>query len=106
MQALRQSGLLEGATIRAEGAGDAGEVFGDAMKMMAMVRGYMAHGHLQATVDPLNLAEAFAEADLGAKYALPGEQSRALVEIEHYGFTTADLDKKFYVDVPMLGGLL
>lgn len=66
----------------------------------------MAYGHLQATVDPLKLDEAFAEMNLGAKYAHPSQESRKLIDYKFYDFTEKDLDKKFYVDVPMLGGLL
>ena len=68
------------------------------MKMMALVRGYMAYGHLQANVDPLKLDEAFAEAKLGATYALPSAASRQMVDYTFYGFTAADLDKQFYAE--------
>ena len=29
-----------------------------------------------------------------------------MLDIQHYGFTEADLDRKFYLDLPMWGGLL
>lgn len=44
--------------------------------------------------------------DLGAKYAHPGQDARRLVDYRFYDFTDADLDRRFFVDVPMLGGLL
>jgi hypothetical protein len=31
---------------------------------------------------------------------------RKLIDIEFYGFTEADLDKSFYVNLPLWGGLL
>jgi len=31
---------------------------------------------------------------------------RKLINYEFYGFTEADLDRQFHVDVPQLGGLL
>jgi 2-oxoglutarate dehydrogenase E1 component len=35
-----------------------------------------------------------------------GGSGASVLDIEAYGFTQADLDKKFYVDLPMWGGLL
>ena len=72
----------------------------DAFKVMALIRAFMTHGHLDADVDPLHLDTVYAEVDLGAKYAHPSEQMKVLLDHKFYGFTDADLDKKFYVDLP------
>ena len=63
----------------------------------------MTHGHLKADIDPLKLDQ-FGEQILKDKYKKSG--SGNLLEIENYGFTEADLKKKFFVDLPMWGGLL
>jgi 2-oxoglutarate dehydrogenase complex dehydrogenase (E1) component-like enzyme len=69
IQALRQSGFIGGSAGAATtDASDLGEVYNDTMRIMALTRAYMSHGHLSAKVDPLELDEAFAEMDLGKKY--------------------------------------
>jgi 2-oxoglutarate dehydrogenase E1 component len=65
----------------------------------------MTHGHFKADLDPLQLSKVYAS-DVSAKFLLPSEEFVKLLRIEHYGFTEADLDKKFYVSVPHWGGLL
>ena len=78
----------------------------DAFKVMALIRAYMAHGHLQADIDPLNLAQVDKVNNLGTTYQKPGDELKRLIEYDYYGFTERDLDRVFYVDVPQLGGLL
>ena len=73
---------------------------------MALIRSYMAHGHLKADLDPLELDSVFAEMDLGAKYAHPSSTLKGLLDYRFYGFEDSDLDRKFYVDVPNFGGIL
>jgi len=76
------------------------------MNLMAYIRSFMAYGHLHANLDPLKLDDVFAEIDLGAKYGHPKKEMRKLIDYNFYGFSEKDLDRSFYVDVPMLGGLL
>ena len=66
---------------------------------MAMIRAFMTHGHLNADLDPLGLAEV-TDAAVGDSYALPGSEMRKLVDYKYYGFTEADLDRHFYIDLP------
>lgn len=66
----------------------------------------MSHGHLSAKVDPLELDEVFAEMDLGKKYGHTAKAGNILCDYKHWGLTEADLDRKFYIDVPQLAGLL
>lgn len=73
---------------------------------MALVRAFMTHGHLKSDLDPLHLDQAAAEMDLSSKYALPTAELQKLVDYKFYGFSEGDLDKKFHIDVPDLGGLL
>ena len=73
---------------------------------MALIRSYMAHGHLKSDLDPLELDKVFAEMDLGAKYSHPSTILRGLLDYQFYGFEEKDLDRQFFVDVPELGGIL
>ena len=65
----------------------------------------MTHGHFKADLDPLQLNKVY-QNDVSAKFLSPSDEFIKLLQIEHYGFTEADLDKKFYVSVPHWGGLL
>ena len=87
-------------------AASIGDVHNDAIKIMSLCRAYMSYGHLSAKVDPLNLDEVFAEIDLGKKYGHTSMSGNYLIDFNHWGLSEADLDKVFYIDVPMLGGLL
>jgi len=71
-----------------------------------MVRAFMTHGHLKADLDPLQLDNAYAEMDLGGTYGHPNAEMQKLIDYTYYGFTEADLDRSFYIDVPELGGIL
>ena len=73
---------------------------------MALIRSFMAHGHLKSELDPLELETVYAEMDLGAKYAQPSKILRGLLDYQFYGFEESDLDRQFFVDVPELGGIL
>jgi len=74
----------------------------EAFKLMSFIKAYMTHGHLVADLDPLQLDQM----EAAAQYQKPNSAMRDLVNWEFYGFTSADLDREFYVDVPQLGGIL
>ena len=73
---------------------------------MAMIRAYMVHGHLEADLDPLQLDKVYADSAVADSYARPGSDMRKLVDYKFYGFTEADLDRHFYVDLPRMGGIV
>ena len=58
----------------------------DHLKVQLLVRAYQARGHHKAKVDPLNIRGGVEEFG----YHEPKE-----LELDHYGFTEADLDKEF-----------
>ena len=66
----------------------------------------MSHGHLDADVDPLGLAQAYKNQEgVGQKFA-PGARLKELIDPTFYGFSEADLERDFYVDVNQMGGVL
>jgi 2-oxoglutarate dehydrogenase complex dehydrogenase (E1) component-like enzyme len=60
---------------------------------MALIRSFMAHGHLKSDLDPLMLDEAYAEMDLGANYGHPSKVLKGLLDYQYYGFEESDLDR-------------
>jgi 2-oxoglutarate dehydrogenase complex dehydrogenase (E1) component-like enzyme len=73
---------------------------------MALIRSFMAHGHLKSDLDPLELDTVYAEMDLSATYAHPSASLKGLLDYKFYGFEESDLDRQFYIDVTELGGIL
>ena len=74
---------------------------------MTYIRAFMTHGHLNADLDPLNL-EKVNDKNVALKYKSSAD-FRKLIDIEFYGFTEADLDKEFHVDISQVanwGGVL
>jgi 2-oxoglutarate dehydrogenase E1 component len=87
------------------GGGDTAQAQAEGFKLLALIRAYMTHGHFKADVDPLKLGEVYGSG-INAIFKNPGEQYKKLLDIEHYGFTEADLGKTFHVHLPQWGGLL
>lgn len=107
IEALKNSGFMSGATVEETTTGmDYQQAQHDSFKVMALIRSFMAHGHLNSDLDPLELDTVFAEMDLGATYAHPSSILKGLLDYQFYGFEESDLDRQFYVDVPELGGIL
>jgi len=87
--------------------GDTSTHLRDAYKIMILIRAFMTHGHLLADVDPLQLQETYKNfPSYAAKFKLPDQEHKKLVDFRTYGFTEEDLDREFYVDAPELAGLL
>jgi 2-oxoglutarate dehydrogenase E1 component len=106
IEEIKKSGMMEGATVEETGQGiDYQKAQHDAFKVMALIRSFMAHGHLKSDLDPLKLDTVFAEIDLGAKYAHPSSLLKGLLDYKFYDFEESDLDRKFFVDVPELCGI-
>src|SRR5258706_2105956 len=71
---------------KANGAIDVASARGailDSLRAMTLVRNYRTRGHLLANLDPLGLEPPKAHPEL---------------EISHYGFTEADLDRPMFID--------
>ena len=62
----------------------------------------MTHGHLVADIDPLKLAEHYKESPtLAEKFRFPDQKLNDLLSPATYGFTEADMDREFYINMPM-----
>mmetsp|Transcript_3445 Transcript_3445/g.2433 ORF Transcript_3445/g.2433 Transcript_3445/m.2433 type:complete len:117 (+) Transcript_3445:365-715(+) len=76
-------------------------------KVMMLIRAFMTHGHLMADLDPLNLYKHYGHLQaFSHKFKVPEEKLKALIDYKNYGFTEADLEREFYIDVPQLSGIL
>jgi len=74
---------------------------------MAMIRAFMTHGHLKADIDPLQLDKVYADIHLGDDvYSHASDAMKKLVDYKFYGFTEADLNRKFYIDMPNMSGII
>ena len=75
------------------------------MKVLALIRAYMTHGHYKADIDPLNLSAIY-ENEITSKFKKPGQEMLQLLDPAYYGFTEADMDRKFFISLPQWGGIL
>ena len=74
--------------------------------MIMLIRAYATHGHMLADVDPLQLYQTYKHfPNFAKKFKLPQTGVKDLLDYRAYGFSDADLNREFYVDVPELAGL-
>jgi len=73
-------------------------------KVMSYIRAHMTNGHFLADLDPLKLQEQYAE--IGSQFNTAKDNHKDLLNISTYGFSQEDLDKSFYIDLPLWGGML
>lgn len=74
---------------------------------MQLITAYQQRGHLKADLDPLKLGETYPEFDnLKKSLKLEARENAKDIDYKSYGFTTADLEKEFYIDSPQSGGFL
>lgn len=79
----------------------------DIAKLSVLVRAYLTHGHLLADIDPLLLRDVYKDNEsLADKFRFPDQQMKDLLNYKSYGFTEADLERTFYVDIPQAGTIL
>ena len=67
-----------------------------------LLRAHMTHGHLCADIDPLKLAEHYKDSpSLAEKFRFPDQNLNDLLNPASYGFTEADMEREFYIHMPM-----
>ena len=61
----------------------------------------MTHGHFVADLDPLKLKEVYRDSpSVAKKYRFPDDKLLSLLDPMSYGFTEADLDREFSIQMP------
>lgn len=66
-----------------------------------LLRAFMTHGHLVADIDPLKLKEHYKDSpSLSKKFHFPDEKLLGLLDPASYGFTEADMDREFNIQMP------
>jgi len=79
----------------------------DAAKLAVLVRAHLTHGHLLADIDPLRLKDHYKGNDeFARKFRFPQQKDYDLLDYRQYGFTEADLEKTYYLDMPQTGSIL
>jgi len=66
----------------------------------------LAYGHLIANLDPLDLKKHYSnQPSFAKKFNFPTERTLKLLDYHNYGFTDADLDREFRVELPFKGAI-
>ena len=95
--------LLEGTSTISSASGNVT----DTANVYRLVRAYYSHGHLVADIDPLELQKHYAGNDtLASKFRFPDAKLKGYMDYKTYGFTEADLDRTFYIDLPNQGAIM
>lgn len=84
---------------------DVSEAQSTASKVLTYIRNYAQNGHLRADLDPLEMEKAYSDHDIQNHFKQRAPNARVL-DLEYYGLTAADLDRKLYIDLPGWSGLL
>ena len=67
----------------------------------------MTHGHLLASIDPLELAKHYADVpSLAEKFRFPDQRLKRLIDPANYGFSDQDLDKEFHINSIFTGSTI
>ena len=83
------------------GAGSNSRQADELVRVQMLLRAFMTHGHLVADIDPLQLKEHYKDSpSLAKKFHFPDERLKSLLDPAHYGFTEADMDREFNIQMP------
>lgn len=77
----------------------------DGAKLSTYIRAFMTHGHRFADLDPLEMDKVYGKS-ISSKFSTVKYDVSDLLNVEYWGFTKEDLDKKFIIDAELLGGVL
>ena len=79
----------------------------ESYKMLMLIRAFQTHGHLRADIDPLQLETVYKGDEFYlSKFKRDVERMEHLTNPQYYGFSEADLDREFYIDIKEMNGLL
>jgi 2-oxoglutarate dehydrogenase E1 component len=72
----------------------------EAVNLASLLQSYESVGHLVADIDPLKLKEVYKDTKTFAqKFRFPQADLLKLLDYREYGFTEADLDREFYIEI-------
>jgi 2-oxoglutarate dehydrogenase E1 component len=84
----------------ARSVGSSGQSSTEAVKLSDLLAAYETIGHLVADIDPLNLQKEYKDIDtFSQKFRFPAQQLYRLLDYRTYGFTEADLEREFTVEL-------
>lgn len=84
------------------GGADQSRSADELVRLQMLLRAHMTHGHLCANIDPLKLAEHYRDSPtLAEKFRFPDQKLNDLLNPATYGFTEADMEREFYIHMPM-----
>lgn len=76
------------------------------IQIYRLIRAYLAYGHLLANLDPLDIKNHYKHIpSVAKKYYIPTPDKYHHLDYSHYGFTEADLEREFRVDLPFKGAI-
>ena len=72
----------------------------EAVNLAALLQSYESVGHLVADIDPLRLKEVYKDSKTYAqKFRFPQAELLKLLDYKEYGFTEADLEREFFIEI-------
>lgn len=79
----------------------------ESVQLATLLRAYETLGHLVADLDPLRIAEYYKDnEDVQDKFFVPQDSLVKQLDYKTYGFTEADLDREFYIEMPHQSAIL
>lgn len=76
------------------------------VRLQMLLRAFMTHGHFVADIDPLKLKDHYKDSpSLAKKFRFPDEKLLSLLDPATYGFTEADMDREFSVQMPFASSI-
>ena len=70
-------------------------------RLQMLLRAFMTHGHLVSDIDPLKLKDVYKDSpSLAKKFRFPDDKLIKMLDPAAYGFTEADLDREFHIEMP------
>lgn len=71
------------------------------VRLNMLLGAFMTHGHYVADIDPLKLKEHYKDSpSLAQKFRFPDQKLLSLLDPHSYGFTEADMEREFSVNMP------
>jgi 2-oxoglutarate dehydrogenase complex dehydrogenase (E1) component-like enzyme len=77
------------------------------VQLASLLHAYETLGHLVADIDPLRIAEYYKDNEaMQDKFFVPQDSLVEQLSYKNYGFTEADLEREFYIEMPHQSSIL